>query len=100
MTQLIDAPVAYEQTTDAAPLVGVDDVECALYAKTSFEVSQEGESFVPLLNTEISPSGIDFADSPEVRHEKIAVLQAAIANGTYHVSAAALADKLIESMFR
>jgi flagellar biosynthesis anti-sigma factor FlgM len=35
----------------------------------------------------------------EVRLEKIERLKAAIANGTYSVSAADLAEKMIESMF-
>jgi negative regulator of flagellin synthesis FlgM len=34
----------------------------------------------------------------DVRTEKVAALQAAIASGTYNVPASAVADKLIESM--
>jgi negative regulator of flagellin synthesis FlgM len=34
----------------------------------------------------------------DVRSEKVAALQAAIASGTYNVPASAVADKLIESM--
>lgn len=36
----------------------------------------------------------------DVRHDKVAELQAAIASGTYHVSSAQLADKLISALLR
>jgi len=34
----------------------------------------------------------------DVRHERVAALQAAIQSGTYNVSSSAVADKLIDSM--
>lgn len=38
------------------------------------------------------------ASGSDVRHEKVAQLQAAIASGTYSVSSGDIADKLISSM--
>ncbi len=39
------------------------------------------------------------AGAADVRYEKVASIKAAIDSGTYSVPAAAVADKLIESMF-
>lgn len=38
--------------------------------------------------------------APDVRSEKVASLQAAIAAGTYQVSSSDVADKLVESLLR
>ncbi len=44
-------------------------------------------------------SGVaQLASSDDVRMEKVASIQAALANGTYNVSASAVASKLVDSM--
>ena len=39
-------------------------------------------------------------DGDDVRNEKVAALQQAIASGTYHVPSSAVADKLINSLLK
>ena len=38
------------------------------------------------------------AASPDVRLDKVAALQQAISNGSYHVAASAVADKIVEGL--
>ncbi|MGI4854399.1 MAG: flagellar biosynthesis anti-sigma factor FlgM [Janthinobacterium lividum] len=101
MTNLMDAFVAYEQGNYRGDIVLMNRPSAPPAMDLSCVASQEPEPRATAPGKRMRPAkNVVDQDPSGVRHEKVAALKAAIQNGTYHVSAEALADKLIESLLR
>lgn len=81
------------------PLDAADRVQGRTATNASSKVEAAGSEYaVTTLSGTGSLLAASAANGDDVRTDKVAALKTAIDNGTYHVSAAAVADKIIGSL--
>ena len=80
-------------------LLGVNTTQAATPARTSNTPAEANTIFGDLATLSTAGSQVSASAANEgVRMDKVASIQAALANGTYNVSPSAVASRLIDSM--
>lgn len=101
MTELMSGFEAQKQGTYRGGAVCMDGVDSTFHTDLSCAAPQKAKPAAPRTSKVNQPAQKESdMQISGVRYEKVAALRAAIENGTYYVSAEALADKLIETLLR